>query len=55
MKKKKVFNIKAEGSGKTKIEIGRKCVAGHQNFGRKKLEECDIEWGRTASSCEEGT
>jgi hypothetical protein len=30
------------------------CVAGHQNFGRKELEECGIKWGRMASNSEEG-
>jgi hypothetical protein len=30
------------------------CVAGHQNFGCKELEECDIKWGRMAGNSEEG-
>jgi hypothetical protein len=30
------------------------CVAGHQNFGRKELEECGIKWGRMAGNSEEG-
>jgi hypothetical protein len=29
-------------------------VAGHQNFGRKKLEECGIEWRRMRCNSEEG-
>jgi hypothetical protein len=30
------------------------CVAGHQNFGCKELEECGIKWGRMAGNSEEG-
>jgi hypothetical protein len=30
------------------------CVAGHQNFGYKELEECGIKWGRMALNPEEG-
>jgi hypothetical protein len=30
------------------------CVAGHQNFGCKELEECGIKWGRMADNSEEG-
>jgi hypothetical protein len=29
------------------------CVAGHQNFGRKKLEECSIGQRRMVSNSEE--
>jgi hypothetical protein len=42
---KRVFNNKPEGT----MKVGRQrlrweeCVAGHQNCGRKKLEECGIE------------
>jgi hypothetical protein len=45
---------RSQGSGKTKVEMGRTCVAGHQNFGRKELEECGIIWGRRAGNSEEG-
>jgi hypothetical protein len=34
--------------------MGRMCVAGHQNFGCKELEECGIKWGRIAGNSEEG-
>jgi hypothetical protein len=34
--------------------MGRMCVAGHQNFGCKELEECSIKWGRMAGNSEEG-
>jgi hypothetical protein len=34
--------------------MGRMCVARHQNFGRKELEECGIKWGRMAGNSEEG-
>jgi hypothetical protein len=34
--------------------MGRMCVAGHQNFGCKDLEECGIKWGRMAGNFEEG-
>jgi hypothetical protein len=34
--------------------MGRMCVAGHQNFGCKELEECGIKWGRMAGNSEEG-
>jgi hypothetical protein len=42
---KKVFNTKPEGTWTVErpIEMGRMCVAGHQNFGHKKLEECGTE------------
>jgi hypothetical protein len=30
------------------------CVAGHQDFGCKELEECGIKWGRMADNSEEG-
>jgi hypothetical protein len=33
--------------------MGRMCVAGHQSFGCKKLEECGIESRRMASNFEE--
>jgi hypothetical protein len=34
--------------------MGRMCVAGHQNFGCKELDECGIKWGRMAGNSEEG-
>jgi hypothetical protein len=34
--------------------MGRMCVAGHQNFGRKELEECGVKWGRMAGNSKEG-
>jgi hypothetical protein len=34
--------------------MGRMCVAGHQNFWCKELEECGIKWGRMAGNSEEG-
>jgi hypothetical protein len=34
--------------------MGRMCVAGHQNFGCKELEECGIKWERMAGNSEEG-
>jgi hypothetical protein len=34
--------------------MGRMCVAGHQDFGCKELEECGIKWGRMAGNSEEG-
>jgi hypothetical protein len=45
---------KSQESGKTKVEMGRMCVAGHQNFGCKELEECGIKWGRMGGNSEEG-
>jgi hypothetical protein len=33
---------------------GRMCVAGHQIFGCKELEECGIKWGRMVGNSEEG-
>jgi hypothetical protein len=30
--------------------MGRMCVAGHNNFGCKELEECSMEWSRMASN-----
>jgi hypothetical protein len=40
--------------GRSKNAMGRMCVVGHQNFGRKKLEECGIEQRRIVSNSEEG-
>jgi hypothetical protein len=34
--------------------MGRMCVAGHQDFGCKELEECGVKWGRMAGNSEEG-